>query len=495
MRSDVNAELKSAHAGGVTVKRATSRRHVEGALSDQDEELNRRHTDSCLSPDNGVFTMNGEQGMSKENDQNAEAGSEHRVNTTECLALKARFVFPGDAPPIAAGIVTMRGNRIVEVGQRSSISHVHDLGDVAILPGLINVHTHLEFSQLRQPIGSANAPFADWIRQVIRWRRTTMEQGPAEVPYGLAAIHTGLHESLEAGVTCLGDIVTADGLSECFAPFPGNIVTFRELLGLTGDRVTALLDTARRHVAETPSSADNMLRALSPHAPYTTRMSVVERACQLSRQLHFPVAMHLAESQEEVELLAAGRGPLLDLLQELEAWDSDAIGAPTTASHYLTRLSRAHRALVVHGNYLSPDDWDLLARHADHMSVVYCPRTHHYFGHQAYPLARMLQAGVKIAIATDGRSSNPDLCLLSDLREAARRHPQVDPALIFRAGTLTAAEAIGMADELGSLKPGKRADLAIVPLDHGGFGDPWSALFGGHAAARQVICGGRVVCG
>src|SRR5205823_10181172 len=112
---------------------------------------------------------------------------------------------------------------------------------------------------------------------------------------------------------------------------------------------------------------------------------------------------------------------------------------------YLQTLATAHRALVIHGNYLAADEIQLLAAHRDCMSVVYCPRTHAYFGHEHYPLSQMLAAGVRVAVGTDSRASNPDLRLLAELRYIARHHPAIPRDVILRQGTLAGAEALGIA--------------------------------------------------
>jgi cytosine/adenosine deaminase-related metal-dependent hydrolase len=119
---------------------------------------------------------------------------------------------------------------------------------------------------------------------------------------------------------------------------------------------------------------------------------------------------------------------------------------------------------VIHGNYLAADEIAYLAAQRERLSVVYCPRTHDYFGHDAYPLAPMLQADVRVAVGTDSRATNPDLNLFAELRHLSQQHPDVSPATILRMGTLSGAEALGIAFEYGSIKPGKRAELLVVPL-------------------------------
>jgi cytosine/adenosine deaminase-related metal-dependent hydrolase len=178
--------------------------------------------------------------------------------------------------------------------------------------------------------------------------------------------------------------------------------------------------------------------------------------------------MHVAESREELELLRAHSGPLVEVLKSLGAWHPDVLPLGLRPLDYLRLLATGHRSLLTHGNYLARDEIEFLAAHRDRMSLVYCPRTHAYFGHEPYPLAEALAAGVRVAIGTDSRASNPDLRLLEELRHIARHHPSVSPDSILRMGTLAGAEALGLADHLGSITPGKRAALAIIPLSAGG---------------------------
>jgi cytosine/adenosine deaminase-related metal-dependent hydrolase len=211
---------------------------------------------------------------------------------------------------------------------------------------------------------------------------------------------------------------------------------------------------------------------LGPHAPYTVSPALVKEVCEFSAAERFPDAMHLAESRDELELLASHRGRLVEVLTSLGSWHPAVVPAGGRPLDYLQPLAKAHRALVIHGNYLSADEIEFIAQRRDRMSVVYCPRTHAYFGHEPYPLAQMLSAGVRVAIGTDSRASNPDLRLLEELRHIARHHPSVAPDAILRMGTLSAAEALGIADHYGSIAVGKSSALAAVPFD----GNPASPL-------------------
>ena len=416
------------------------------------------------------------------------------TRTTRRFALQARIVFPVATAPMENGVVTIEGDRIVAVGQNRAASPPRDLGDVAILPGLVNAHTHLEFSHLPQPIGRPGMAFPDWIAEVVARRRSAATMTEFDP---LAAcresVSSGLDECLECGVTTVGDISTADLASMPMPESPVACCVFRELMALSPSGLAEQTALAKQHVERLPTAARRVRVGLSPHAPYTASRELVAAVCRLSRTWGIPVAMHVAESPEELRLLRTGTGPFRDLLQRLDAWVEGAFPGGVEPRDYLQLLSQSHRSLVIHGNYLSKSDWEFLAGHADRMSVVYCPRTHEFFRHAPYPLAEMLDAGVSMAVGTDSRASNPDLSFWQELRCVARNHPRVALARVLRMGTLDAAQALGCHDQVGSLEIGKRADLTIVRIDQSTSTDLYEALFDADRKVCRTMCGGRWV--
>lgn len=386
----------------------------------------------------------------------------------EPTKIRARWVVPVSRPPVADGVVTVAGGRVVAVGSDKGDASAHDLGDVILLPGLVNAHTHLEFSDLAQPLGEPRMPFAAWIGRVVERRRGRAvavagdEVRLAEQRAG--AIAAGLAESAAAGVVAVGEIASHPWLGVLSPEHTSAVdgIIFQELLGLAGDRQESIVAAAREHLDSSPPGDWDL--GLSPHAPYTVRPELVARACQMSAESQTPVAMHLAESPAELELLASHSGELVELLRSLEAWHPAAIPRGIEPADYLNMLAKAHRALVIHGNFLTPRDWRYLAERRNTMSVVYCPRTFAYFGHGRYPLAEMLAAGVRVAVGTDSRASNPDLSVLAELRHAARVHPELAPETILDLGTRASAEALGIEQDFGSIEPGKLARFAVVPV-------------------------------
>jgi cytosine/adenosine deaminase-related metal-dependent hydrolase len=445
------------------------------------------------------------------------------MNSSARHTLRARYVFPIAGPPIADGTVTIDGGRIVAVGPgkkpgegvRSLLperpggccaqkapdpfSAIEDLGNVAILPGLVNAHVHLDLSDVRAPLGSPGMGLVDWIRLVMAHRGRSTTPRPA-------AIAMGLQESLALGTITLADISQPNSPADVYREAACDVTMLLELIAPTAQRVAAAVDLARRHLQEKGSGAfcaqhppgrsgkrllTPLSRGLCPHAPYTVQPGLLRQAVALSADHHAVLAFHLAESREEIEWLRTGGGPFRALLESLGAWDPTLSEPGSTPLDYLQLLARADRALVIHGNYLAEEEIAFLAGHAQRMAVVYCPRTHAWFGHPPYPLEKLLEAGVTVALGTDSRASAADLSLLAEMRAVARSHPQVPPATILRLGTLAGARALGRDADVGSLEPGKWANLAVIELPAATAADPHELLLGSDRPVVETWLGGR----
>jgi aminodeoxyfutalosine deaminase len=401
------------------------------------------------------------------------------------VSLQARVVFPVDRPPIENGFVSIDGPRIVDVGAAAVSVNIIDLGHVAMLPGFVNAHTHLEFSYLSRPLGESGMPLADWIRLVI----TERARGSDLAQDSIAA---GLNESLRCGVTTIGEIAAGD---VAMSYGEADVSAFVEVIGFSRARAESALTATVQRLEERARAAGNTRIGISPHAPYTVSPKLLTALIKLAHDRNVPVAMHIAESREELEFLDSGSDSFQKLLEERSMWDEGAIPRGSRPLNYLQLLAEAPRALVIHGNYLADDEWEFLSAHSERMSLVYCPRTHSYFAHPRFPLAQVMAAGVNIALGTDSRASNPDLNFLGEMRHVARLYPQIDPQDILRMGTLSGAQALGRADEVGSITPGKLANLVAIPLpeDAGNApGDLLAAVLDDDAAPCAVWLRGNV---
>lgn len=384
-------------------------------------------------------------------------------------SLRASWVFPVASPAIENGVVEVEGGRICDVRpaagrEREGLGP----GDVAIIPGLVNAHAHLEFSLLSKPLEPPR-PFADWIRSVIAWRRS--RRAPLS-----AAVAAGLRECAAAGTTTVGEIATAGWSADEFHSTTPRGVLFRESIALDEAAVAAEIDAARQfRQAANRSDAPSSRWGFSPHAPYSVAPQLLDELVSLALAAELPLAMHLAETEEELQLLRFASGPLVDLFRASGFWRDGVVPRDARPIDYLRRLSPLPHALVIHGNYLDEEETEYLAQHPS-LSVVYCPRTHAWFGHRPHPWLTMLDRGIRVALGTDGRCSNPDLSLWNELLFLRRRFPAVAPSRLLELATRNGAAALGLEQECGSLTRGARADLAIVRLAEVRDRDPHARL-------------------
>jgi len=432
------------------------------------------------------------------------------------LAFRARYIFPIDSPPIRDGLVAIDHDRIIAVGPADSpalgdfLPVARDLGDVAILPGLINPHTHLEFSRFSRPLGSRGTAFSDWIRLVVEFQRIereylTSDGGKQPRSDRLeAALQAGFEQSTWAAVTTIGDIES--GINSALRhvrpallrnrSLEFELISFLEVIALKHSFIADAFGFLKAALDFRYKDASTQIRlGISPHAPYTVHPDLLVRCAILSAERRIPLTHHLAESREELMLLRAGRGPMVKMLEDFDVWDPDAIPFGSRPMDYLRVLAEADRALVIHGNYLDDDEIEFLVQCARWMSVIYCPRTHAYFQHDPYPLAKMLSSGVNVALGTDSRASNPDLSVLADARFAATQHPAVPPAMFLQMITRNAAQALGRDGEVGTLTPGKFADLAVAALPTGYAADPYEMILNPACTLVATVFRGRFVHG
>lgn len=389
---------------------------------------------------------------------------------------QARWVIPEPGRLLSPGCVHVKAGRVERVWEGSDAAAIN-LGDVALLPGLINAHTHLEFSDLRGPL-APGALFPDWIRAVIhcrRERRTHVRE----------AIAAGWRECAAAGTSAVGEIATVDEALDILADAGACGVVFREVLGLTEAAIETGLETARRFLAGDGPAGATLVPGLSPHAPYSVAPPLLRGLIDLSVQHGVPVAMHLAETREELELLKAEGGGLVGLLRELGVWRGGLWGEFRRPLDYLRELSRAPRVLIAHGTLLNDVEMDYVAAQPQ-MSVVYCPRTHAAFGPPPHPWLALQKRGARVVLGTDSRASNPDLSLFRELQWLHGRCPQVPVSNLVAMATRDAAEALGLGDRLGRLAPGTLAALTVVTPARPLKPDDWRGLLEEGAQAKAL---------
>jgi cytosine/adenosine deaminase-related metal-dependent hydrolase len=394
------------------------------------------------------------------------AASDSLTPTIRHLLIRARVVVPINRPPIADGAVAIRGDRILAVGRWRNLrshhtSEVCDLGEVALLPGLINAHCHLDYTHMAG-VFPPQKSFCDWIKLITtekgRWTDSEFIQSWAD----------GAKMLLESGTTTVGDIeAIPEILPKVWEQTPLRVISFLEMTGVRSRRKpTAILHEALDKIGSLPPH--RCTAALSPHAPYSTTSRLLQRAASAARKDKLRLAIHVAESATEFEMFTQARGEMFDWLSRNQREMSDC-GGVSPVQHLAQNRALGRHLLAVHVNYLADGDAPLLARHK--VSVIHCPRSHAYFRHGEFPLHKLTRAGVNICLGTDSlatmeikRRQTPALDLFAEMRAFATKYADVLPATILRMVTMNAAHALGLQGNIGELKRYAAADLIALPF-------------------------------
>lgn len=382
------------------------------------------------------------------------------------MLIRARVVVPVSQPPIDNGAVLISGRRIRAVGpwrqfSRTPKKSVVDLGDVAILPGLINAHCHLDYTDMA---GAFEPPrrFTDWIKLI------TTEKGQWTDEDFKHSWQRGARMLERTGTTTVGDIEAVNNLlPEVWDSTPLRIFSFLEMTGIRSRRKPhAILREAIQLIAKLKHARCKAW--LSPHAPYSTLPELLKICSRRAARRRWRVTTHVAESDQEFEMFMHAQGHMHDWLQRNERDNADCgLGSPVQHMERCGALSSS--LLAIHVNYLAPGDADLLGKNGVH--VVHCPRSHAFFRHQAFPFEALSAASVNISLATDSlasvvkpRRQTIELSLFEEMRAFARQFPSVSPETILRMVTVNPARALGHAGKLGELSPGACADLIALPV-------------------------------
>lgn len=373
---------------------------------------------------------------------------------------RAAWICPIDRSPIKDGVIAVARQRIVHVGPRAPGAALRDLGRVALLPGLINAHIHLELSWLRGRVPPAHK-FTDWVKQLVALRRGIERLADPDV---VAPIRAAIGELRESGTVAVGDISNSLASVAPMAAAGLDGIVFHELLGFQ-ERDARLVERSLK--ARNAVAASGIRTSIAPHAPYSTspelfraiRAAVDESPCRIT-------SIHLGESPQEVELLATGTGPWRSMLEVIGAWRDDWPVPGCGPVEYLDGMAVIDaRTLVIHGVQLDDSALQRLAQIG--ATLVTCPRSNQWVGAGAPPIERFYKSGVAVAVGTDSLASVGDLNLFSEMREMRWLAPGIPAAKIIESATLTGARALGLDEELGSLTPGKRAEIIAVALPEG----------------------------
>jgi cytosine/adenosine deaminase-related metal-dependent hydrolase len=382
--------------------------------------------------------------------------------------LSADWVLPIEGPPIEDGAVVIRDARIDAIGSAAELGQGERFENAAIVPGFVNAHSHLEYA-VYAGFGDG-FDFGPWIElHMDRKSRIGLDEMRAIARVGAA-------ECLRSGITTVGDSSYSGAAAEACAELGLRAIVYVEVFGHDRGRL-GHFNSVRERIHG--SLSDRVRLGVGPHAPYSVSPDLYEACLELG----LPVMTHLSESEAERDWLIRGAGPF-ERLADLYVSPPGESGPRLLARHGLLRPG----VVAVHCVKVDREEIELLARHG--VAVAHCPRSNALLGCGIAPVNELRAAGIRVGVGTDGVSSTPSLDMFDELRAAvalarvrAERSDALSAADALQLATLGSARALGLDGEIGSLVPGKRADLTVISLTDSPF-LPWeepeaAVVFGG----------------
>jgi len=379
------------------------------------------------------------------------------------MLLRARIVLPICAPPIENGAVLISKNRIVAFGPwrdlaSRALKQVVDLGAVILMPGLINAHCHLDYTDMTGL--PPQKQFPDWIKGLL-----ALKSAASYTDYAQAWLR-GAGMLVRTGTTTVADIeAVPELLPDVWSSTPLRIFSFLEMTGVRSQRPPAEILREAADKIKSLASARGAA-GLSPHALYSTTPALLRQTAALARRRRWRVAMHVAESMAESEMYLEQRGALFDWLKRQRDMSDCEGRTPVQQVRRCGLLGDSF--LAVHANYL--DDADIAALAKSHSSVVHCPQSHVYFGHAPFPFQKLREAGVNVCLGTDSlasvtvsRRAKLELNMFTEMQSFATAQPGVAPETIVRMATQHGAKALGRGKRSGRISPQALADLVAIP--------------------------------
>ncbi len=390
--------------------------------------------------------------------------------------LSADWVLPVEAEPIEDGAVALEEGRIVAVGTRDELGDGERFAGAALVPGFVNAHSHLEYA-VYAGFGDG-LTFDKWI--VLHTER----KGRIGWDEFLAIARAGAAECLRSGITTVADASFSGAAAGACDELGLRAVVYLEVFGRGLEQLKSRYEQNRARIESALS--DRVRLGISPHAPYTVSPELYAACAALG----LPLATHLAESEAEQRWLESGEG----------SWHVFADILPPPLGETGIRALARHGLLgpqlvAAHCVKVDAEEIALLAEHD--VGVVHCPRSHALLGCGVAPLAALREAGVRVGLGTDSPASTPSFDMFDELRAAvmgARAREERPDALsateALELATIGSARALGLVEEVGSLAPGKRADLAVVSLAGSPYlpwEDPAAAVVFGGSPERVLL--------
>ena len=411
------------------------------------------------------------------------------------LRYHAKWVIPVCSPPIRDGVVAVDGTRIAYVGTVDDAPDGIDeqLGDVVLMPGLVNAHCHLELTAMRGFLEDLD--FQRWILRLTSARRAILDDDAL-----LASARYGIEEGIRAGITSYADTCSSGLVMRAMRDAGVRGIMYQEVFGPDPAQCEQSIAGLREKISSLRYLETPLVRVgVSPHAPYTVSDDLFRATAALAREQSLPIAVHIAESEVEESLVVDGSGSFAEGLRRRGIPVSPRAASPIQLLASLGVLEGG--ALLIH--CVRVDRSDITSIASSQSGVAHCPASNAKLGHGTAPLDELLVAGIAVGLGSDSMASNNRMDILDEARLALlaqrariRSFEVPEPVDVLELATVGGARAIGLESVVGTLEPGKQADLAAFSLDGiGPVHDPVAAtiftITG--ARARFVSVAGRVL--
>lgn len=389
------------------------------------------------------------------------------------MLLNASYVLPITSEPIAKGSVLVRDGKIIDIGSQELLrlrypeEEVRDFGKSALMPGLIDLHTHVENAVMRGAVH--DVPYTTWVM-------STVEIGSkmAVADWYDSAVLGGL-EALSSGITCIADI-TASGAAGVAAQRLGmRGVIYREVGAMDKHRINFAMSQAENDIYHWRQEvdADRVTIGIAPAAIYACHPSVFTRVSELAQRENLPVAIHVAGNREEYDFVRYGSSPFSVHVMgedrgyvEIPPW----LPTGTTPVKYAAEWGafEADNVMAIHCVHV--DDADVKKLKEYDVSVGVCPRCNAQLGMGVAPIDKFLQAGLRLGLGTDSPAATDTIDMMEEMRLGMLIQRAINPKVFLGAAsmlemaTLGGAKALRIDDKVGSLDIGKQADIIAVDL-------------------------------
>lgn len=404
------------------------------------------------------------------------------------IIIRAKYLITNPKNCIQNGAVAVQGTKIYRIGTCDDIRtdtetlKVIDLGNTALLPGLINTHTHLDLTNLQNRIKPTNN-FTHWVFQIvgarIRWKDDDY----------ISSLEKGINLCIESGTTTVADITNTGHSFFALKKSPLRKFVYQEVIDLNPDHADDVMRKVQSELAG--MTGDDLLSiGISPHAPYSVSRELYRAVAQFAHETQAPVCTHIAETQDEIEFLLKGTGNFPNLLRQLRALPDNWHPPGITPVRYLyeTGILSTH-PILIHSNYITDEEIALIQ--SSGASIAFCPRSHRFFGHSGHPVQKLMNAGVNVGLGTDSLASNDTLSILDEMKFLFH-HYAISPESLLSMATMNGAKALGVESKVGQIKEDFEADLCGIRLPEHHTESVYHQLFDTHSKNIFTMVAGNI---